>query len=107
MANRGRPRKANDEKNRTISISVTPLQLQILEQISKMNDLSRSEVLRGLIEGAGFLECGIVGGVEPHLQQHQKYKLEKTKLMVCNPYTGKGFCQSSACQAAYKKEGVI
>jgi len=107
MANRGRPRKDNADKLRTVSISVTPLQLQILEQICTMNDMSRSEVLRGLIEGAGYLECGIVGGVEPHLLQYQKYKLKKTGLMVCNPYTGKGFCKSSACEAAYKKEGLI
>lgn len=106
MANRGRPRKDNADKLRTVSISVTPLQLQILEQICTMNDLSRSEVLRGLIEGAGYLECGIVGGVEPHLG-NQGYKLKKSGLVTCNPHLLKGRCKNSACEAAYKKEGLV
>lgn len=96
----------NEQKKRTISISITPLQLQILEQICKMNDLTRSEVLRGLIEGAGYLECGIIGGVEPH-NGNQNYKLKKSGLMACNPYSLKGRCKNSACEAAYRKEGIV
>lgn len=94
---------SNDEKKRTVSISITPFQLQILDQLCKMNDLSRSEVLRGLIEGAGFLELGVVGKVEPHLGS-QKFKMPKSGLMACNPYSLKGECQNSACQAVYAKE---
>lgn len=106
MSNRGRPRLSHDEKKRTVSISITPLQIQILDQLCIMNDLSRSEVLRGLIEGAGFLELGVVGKVEPHLG-NQKYKFPKTGLVACNPFSLKGVCQNSACQAVYKKEGAL
>jgi len=94
---------SNDEKKRTVSISITPFQLQILDQLCKMNDLSRSEVLRGLIEGAGFLELGVLGKVEPHLGS-QKFKMPKSGLMACNPYSLKGECQNDACQAVYSKE---
>ena len=103
MKIRGRPIVPDEKKHRTVSISISPLQLQILNELCKMNDLSRSEVLRGLIEGAGFLEAGIIGGVEDHLG-NQKYKMPKSGLMACNPYSLKGECQNDACQAVYSKE---
>jgi hypothetical protein len=107
MANRGRPRKANDDKKRVISISITPLQLNILEHLCQRNDVTRSEMVRAMIEGAGYLELGVVGGVQPHIMPVQTYILPQTGFAVCNPYSPKGFCENDECQGKYQKEGLI
>ena len=59
-----------------------------------------------LIDNGG-LELGVTGQVEGHIQSKQLFKLKKSGLLACNPSTGRGFCQNDACQAAYKKEGLI
>jgi len=104
---RGRPRKPHDQKLRVVSVSITPLQVQILEQLCTRNDVSRSEMIRALIEGAGYLELGVVGGVHPHIQMKQNYTLQKSGLQACNPHSKRGECLNSACQAAYKKERAL
>lgn len=104
---RGRPRKGNDEKKRVVSISISPLQLQILEALCERNNVTRSEMMRALIDGAGYLELGVVGGVQPHIMPVQTYVLKHTGLLACNPHSKKGYCQHSQCQAAYEKEGLI
>ena len=101
---RGRPRKDHSEKLRVVSVSITPLQVQILEHLCQRNDVSRSEMVRALIEGAGYLELGVVGGVHPHISMKQNYTLQKSGLQACNPHSKRGMCLNSACQAAYKKE---
>lgn len=103
---RGRPRKGNNEKKRVVSISISPLQLNILEALCERNNVTRSEMIRALIDGAGYLELGVVGGVHPHIGG-QRYLLKESGLYACNPYHLKGMCQNSACEAAYKKEGLI
>lgn len=107
ITKRGRPRKKHEDKMRVITISISPLQFQIIEKLCDKNEVTRSEMIRALIEGAGYLELGVVGGVHPHAMMNQNYVLPKTKIKACNPYSKRGFCLNSACQAAYKKEGLV
>lgn len=104
---RGRPQKDHNDKMRTVTISITPLQFQILNKLSEKNKVSRSEMVRAMIEGAGYLELGVVGGVHEHIMPVQSYRLPKTGGFVCNPHSIKGMCQNSACEALYKKEGLL
>ena len=105
--NVGRPRKKHDVKKRVVSISITPLQIQILEELCVRNNVSRSEMIRALIEGAGFLELGVVGDVHPHIMLSQGYTLKETGSKVCNPYSKRGYCLNDECQGKYIKEGLI
>ena len=107
MTKRGRPRKKHDDKMRVITISISPLQFQIIDKLCETNDVSRSELMRGLIESAGTLELGIVGGVNDHIMPVQMFRLPKTGGRVCNPHSPKGFCKNSRCEALYKKEGLL
>ena len=116
----GRPRKPNLEKKRTISISITPLEMQILDTLCLQNDVSRSALLSKMIEAAGFLELGVTGATKEHIGTPRPLRVRKvmpngqmgqwvvkSKIKACNPYGLEGKCQNDACQAAYKKEGVV
>ena len=92
----GRPRVSDGAKKRSVSISITPFQLQTLDAIATMDNCSRSEVLQALIEGAGFLKAGIIDGSEP-----------RSGKMACNPNHKDGRCQNSACEAIYDYEGLL
>ena len=104
----GRPIVPDAKKKKAVSISISLFELEILNNIAAMDGISRSEVISGLIQSAGFLKAGIIDGHEtkPHLG-YQKYKLKKSGLYACNPHLLKGLCQHSACQAAYRQEGLI
>jgi metal-responsive CopG/Arc/MetJ family transcriptional regulator len=105
---KGRPIKPDKDKKKAVSISISPFELEILNNIAAMDNISRSEVISALIQSAGFLKAGIIDGHEtkPHIG-NQKYKLRKTGLYACNPHSLKGMCQHSACEAAYRKEGLL
>ena len=105
----GRPRVSDDAKKRSVSISITPFQLQTLDAIATMDNCSRSEVLQVLIEGAGFLKAGIIDGseIKPHVSEYQTWIGPKTGRRACNPSNINGMCQNQACQAIYDKEGLI
>jgi len=104
---KGRPIKPDAKKKKAVSISISLFELEILNNIAAMDGISRSEVIRGLIQTAGFLKAGIIDGHEskPHIGV-QKYRLKKTGLYTCNPHLSKGMCQHSACEAAYRAEGL-
>lgn len=106
---KGRPRLADNEKKRTVSVSITQFQLQTLDAIATMDDCSRSEVLQALIEGAGFLKAGIIHGseIKSHVSEYQTWIGPKTGRRACNPSNINGICQNQACQAIYEKEGVL
>ena len=105
---KGRPIKPDAKKKKAVSISISPFELEILNNIAAMDNISRSEVISGLIQSAGFLKAGIIDGHEtkPHIG-HQKYKLKKSGLYACNPHSLKGVCKHSACEAAYRQEGLL
>ena len=109
MGRKGRPRLKENSKKRTVSISITPFQLQTLDAIATMDNCSRSEVLQVLIEGAGFLKAGIIDGseIKPHVSEYQTWIGPKTGRRACNPSNVHGMCQNQACQAIYDKEGLI
>ena len=103
----GRPIKPDSKKKKAVSISISPFELEILNNIAAMDNISRSEVISGLIASAGFLKAGIIDGHQttPH-KGTQGYKLPKSGLYACNPYLLKGRCEHSACEAAYRQEGL-
>jgi hypothetical protein len=110
----GRPRKPNLEKKRTISISITPLEMQILDTVCVQNDVSRSALITSMIEAAGFLELGVTGATKEHIGTPRPLRTKQMgtwrvfpKTLACNPYGLEGECQNDACQAAYRKEGVV
>ena len=105
--NRGRPRKKDLVKNKTISISVTPLQLQILDIMSVEENCSRSELIRAFIDKNAKDDFGITGGVNKHASPNQGFVLRKSGLKACNPYIMSGMCQNSVCQAKYAKERAL
>jgi len=105
MKHKGRPALPDEKKKRSVSISITPLNLQILRKICEEDGSSRSEAIGKLIENSGYLELGITGGIAEHILPWQKYKLKKTGIMVCNPYN-KGPCSHPSCERGYTLEGL-
>ena len=105
----GRPRVSDGAKKRSVSISITPFQLQTLDAIATMDNCSRSEVLQALIEGAGFLKAGIIDGseIKKHISTHQNWRGPRSGKMACNPNHKDGRCQNSACEAIYDYEGLL
>jgi len=105
---KGRPIKPDAKKKKAVSISLSPFEVEILNNIAAMDNISRSEVVSALIETAGFLKAGIIDGHEtkPHVG-NQKYRLKNSGLYACNPHSLKGMCEHSACQAAYRTEGLL
>jgi len=116
-----RPTLDPKKKKRVGSISMKPLNWQILSALAADRKVSRSAMVESLVAKAG-LDLGIQGGSEPHisapesLKVHGKYVDDwgidrhgwhETETLACNPYTLKGRCQNPVCQAAYKKEGVV
>ena len=106
--NRGRPRLDENDKKRSVSISITPFQLHCLDSIATMDDCSRSEVIAALIEGAGYLKAGILEGdtVKMHVSEYQTWIGPKTGRRACNPNNIAGVCKNHACEAVYRQEGV-
>jgi len=116
----GRPISADNIKKRSVSISLTPYHLQVLGHLCDKNEVSRSKMIGVLVETAGYLELGANGMVQPHMGTPSPLRTRKAyangqygkwvlnpKILVCNPHSVKGLCQNSACQAIYKKEGLI
>jgi hypothetical protein len=117
-----RPPLDAKKKKRVGSISMTPLNWQILTALALDQKISRSKMVEILVSEAG-LKLGIQGGVEPHIGSPEILKRfgehvddwgitrvdgwYETASVACNPYTLKGRCQNPVCQAAYKKEGVV
>ena len=106
---RGRPTKPDNEKKRSVSISLTRVQLEILDTIANRDEISRSDVLRELIEGAGYTRAGILQANETngHRSKYQNWIGPKTGLKACNPHNVSGKCKNVACQAVYSKEGLL
>ena len=103
----GRPIKPDAKKKKAVSISITPFELEILNNLAAMDNISRSEVISGLISSAGFLQAGIIDGHETKEHKgNQGYQLPKSRLYACNPYLLKGRCEHPACETAYLKEGL-
>ena len=105
MARRvGRPKKPDEEKKRVVSVSMDRVDIVILDAMCDHLDVTRSQMMRKLIQDAGLQDHGIVGS-EKHAG-YQNYTLKKTGLKACNPYLSSGRCQHSACQHAYRQEGL-
>jgi len=109
MARRvGRPKKPDEEKKRVVSISLDKTDIVILDTLCMYQDVTRSQMMRQLLRDAGLKEHGIVG-----LEKHSggvgamQYTLKKTGLKACNPYLSSGRCTHSACQHAYRQEGLL
>jgi len=101
--NIGRPIKPDDKKKKVVSISLDPLHLSLLDQLAAFDDVTRSQMVRALIEGAGILG-GFQVGNEEH-KGNQDYKFPSGR-RACNPHLLRGRCQNSACEATYRQEGL-
>jgi len=101
-----RPRLPQSKRKVVCSLSLTPFHWQLLDSLADRHKTSRSLMVAMLIDNGG-LELGVTGQVEGHHYSKQSYKLQKTGALVCNPHSVRGKCQNDACQAAYKKEGLI
>lgn len=99
--NIGRPITPDDKKKKVVSISLDPLHLSLLDQMAAFDNVTRSQLVRALIEGAGILG-GYQIGSEAHAGT-QNYKFASGR-RACNPHLLKGRCQNSACEAVYAKE---
>lgn len=106
---KGRPTKPDHEKKRSVSISLTRVQLEILDAIAERDNCNRSDVLTDLIQGAGYTRAGIIQANETngHRSKYQNWIGPKTGLRACNPNNVNGKCKNVACQAIYSKEGVL
>lgn len=116
-----RPTLDPKKKKRVGSISMKPLNWQILGVLAADRKISRSAMVESLVALAGA-RLGIQGEVQPHISEPEILRVNgkyvddwgisqegwhNTETIACNPYTLKGRCQNAVCQAAYKKEGVI
>ena len=94
--------------------------MQILDTLCLQNDVSRSALISKMIEAAGFLELGVTGATKEHIGTPRPLRIQigvrpdgtpkwrnTVAVFACSPYGLEGKCQNDACQAAYKKEGVI
>lgn len=106
---RGRPTKPDHEKKRSVSISLTRVQLEILDAIAERDNCNRSDVLSDLIQSTGYIKAGIIEADETngHISKYQTWTGPKTELKACNPNNVYGKCKNVACQAVYSKEGLL
>ena len=99
------------ERKQPVSISLTAVEIVMLNNLSKSMNMNRSRCLAGLIRDHSFKEMGLVS-LEVHLQRNQTWKPRgvytnrKEDPGACNPHAPEGYCQHSRCKQLYSQWGV-
>ena len=95
-----RPIVPHKKKKRQVSLSLSPTDCTILDNLCSMRDMHRSALVSELIQGAGWEDLGLAA-IDEHIMpvRSEHYK------GACNP-VGKGFCTHPLCVGIYKREGV-
>lgn len=100
-----RPIVPHKKKKRQVSVSLSPTDCTILDNLCSMRDMHRSALVSELIQGAGWEDLGLAA-IDEHIMpvriqdEHLSYK------GACNPKTAKGLCTHPLCVGIYKKEGI-
>jgi len=98
------------------SFTLSPISLVMLDNLAEhmsvdtQTTLTRSKVVDLLIQNAANRDLGL-SATEKHTGS-KRWKIyignnRYRELKACNPHSLKGMCKNSACQAVYKKEGLI
>jgi hypothetical protein len=100
-----------NERKQPVSISLTAVEIVMLNNLSKSMNMNRSRCLAGLIRDHSFKEMGLVS-LEVHLQRNQTWRPRLSGRInhgnpgACNPHAPGGYCQHSRCKQLYAQWGV-
>jgi len=92
-----RPIVPDRKKKRAVSLSLSPPDLLILDNLCSINKKHRSSMVVELIQTAGWSELGLAA-----IDEHIMPVRSPTYNMACNPI-GKGHCTHPMCEAIYKR----
>jgi len=100
------------ERKQPVSVSLTALEIVMLNNLAKLHKVNRSRVLAALIREHSFNELGLTA-LERHMAPNQTWvsrthrSLTGEDLRACNPKHMDGRCTHSACEAVYRRLGLI
>jgi len=102
-----RPTVPIDKQKKSVSMSLSREALVILDNLATRTNRTRSSVIEEMIKAKGFKDLGLKA-TEKHVSSLQKWNGEKTRDSgACNPHHVNGLCKHHACEAVYKKEGLL
>lgn len=112
----GRPRKPVNERKQPVTISLSPTDIVILDNLSKAGNKNRSQVISAMLVAKGWGELGLKA-VEKHTamvqnwpNQHQARALGKRydpdSPHACNVKHKDGKCKHTNCMTVYRRYGV-
>jgi hypothetical protein len=87
------------ERKQPVSISLTAVEIVMLNKLAESNGKNRSEWLAGIIRASAQIKMGL-SELETHAAPVQKWK------GACNPLWSQGRCTHSECVKIYKAVGV-
>jgi hypothetical protein len=87
------------ERKQPVSISLTAVEIVMLNKLAEDNGKNRSEWLAGVIRASAQIKMGL-SELETHSAPVQKWK------GACNPRFKSGRCTHSECVRIYKLAGV-
>jgi hypothetical protein len=96
------------ERKQPVSISLTAVEIVMLDNLAKSQDKNRSRVLADLIREQSYQECGLsaVQGHAVSVQTWTHYRTGDGRKM-CFPKSVKGLCTHPQCVEYYRLCGVI
>ena len=112
----GRPRKPINERKQPVTISLSPTDIVILDNLAKAGKQNRSQVISAMLVAKGWGDLGLKA-VETHKMpvqnwpnQHQARALgvryDPDKQGACNPKGKDGKCKHTSCMTVYRRYGV-
>jgi len=92
-----RPIVPDRKKKRAVSLSFSPPDLLILDNLCSINKKHRSSMVAELIQTAGWGELGLAA-IDEHIMPVRSAVYDG----ACNP-VGKGPCTHPMCESIYKR----
>jgi len=87
------------ERKQPVSISLTAVEIAMLNKLSEDTGKNRSRLVAGMIRASAQIKMGL-SELEAHSSPVQKWK------GACNPMHIKGRCTHPECVKVYKAAGV-
>jgi len=87
-------------RKQPVSVSLTALEIIMLDNLAKVGKTNRSALLADLIRGRAYSELGL-SALEVHAAP-----VQRTKTGDCNPHNVNGRCTHSRCVQIYRELGI-
>lgn len=114
-----RPTKPPNQRKQAVTISLSPTDLVILDNLAKAEKSNRSRVISRMLVEKGFSDLGL-SALEAHKMPVQNWPnkfqaknmgklhlFDPDKPGACNPKGKDGKCSHTACMIVYRHYGVI